>query len=99
MTLVAKNIYAIAVLAAIITGCNTVPDIHVITGEAQGTTFSIKYLGENKISKHGVDSLLELMDVEMNSPLRVCHFLSLISTKIHQTYLLFSDILDQRCTS
>ena len=67
MTLVAKNIYAIAVLAAIITGCNTVPDIHVITGEAQGTTFSIKYLGENKISKHGVDSLLELMDVEMNT--------------------------------
>jgi len=67
MTLVAKNIYNVAVFAVILSGCTIVPDIHVISGEAQGTTFSIKYLGENKISKNDVDSLLELMDVEMNT--------------------------------
>ena len=67
MTLVAKNIYTIAVLTAILSGCTSVPDIHVITGEAQGTTYSIKYLGDENVSKHHVDSLLELMDVEMNT--------------------------------
>jgi len=67
MTLVAKNLYAVAVLTAILSGCTSVPDIHVISGEAQGTTYSIKYLGEENVSKHEVDSLLELMDLEMNA--------------------------------
>ncbi|MBD79470.1 MAG: thiamine biosynthesis protein [Crocinitomicaceae bacterium] len=37
-----------------------------ITGEAQGTTYSIKYYGNNTVEKQGVDSVLKAIDASMS---------------------------------
>ena len=48
-------------------GCSTEVEEQIISGEAQGTTYVIKYVSEHSVSKFSVDSLLEVMDFEMNT--------------------------------
>lgn len=62
-----KNLLIQAVVLLLITGCSTNPELHQLTGEAQGTNYTIKYTGDSVISPHMVDSVLESMDIEMNS--------------------------------
>ena len=63
----AKKLLIPAVVLLFITGCSTSPELHLLTGEAQGTTYTIKYTGDSVISPQMVDSVLESMDIEMNS--------------------------------
>ncbi|MBC8150193.1 MAG: FAD:protein FMN transferase, partial [Bacteroidetes bacterium] len=48
-------------------GCSSEAEEQIISGEAQGTTYVIKYVSEHSVSKFSVDSLLEVMDFEMNT--------------------------------
>ena len=48
-------------------GCSSEAEEKIISGEAQGTTYVIKYVSEHSVSKFSVDSLLEVMDFEMNT--------------------------------
>ena len=43
------------------------PDIQFIQGEAQGTTYSIKYTGEVRVQKAEIDSLLDQIDLSMSA--------------------------------
>ncbi|PCJ82187.1 MAG: hypothetical protein COA49_01450 [Bacteroidetes bacterium] len=47
--------------------CNTPPVEHIHSGEAQGTTYTIKYHGDKVVRQVEVDSLIESMDIEMNT--------------------------------
>ena len=55
------------VIAVFVSGCSTTPKLYEISGEAQGTTYTIKYTCDKLITQLMVDSVLESMDVEMNS--------------------------------
>ena len=58
----------ISVLAfLLLESCGSSLEERVITGEAQGTTYTIKYFSDDSISKFSIDSLLEVMDFEMNT--------------------------------
>ena len=48
-------------------GCSSEVVEKVISGEAQGTTYVIKYVSEHSVSQYSVDSLIEVMDSEMNT--------------------------------
>ena len=48
-------------------GCGSKVKEKVISGEAQGTTYEIKYISEHAISQYSVDSVLDVMDFEMNT--------------------------------
>ena len=39
---------------------------HVHTGDTQGTTYLIKYLGDVRVAQSRIDSVLEAVDVEFN---------------------------------
>ena len=62
-----RNLLIPTVVLLIISGCSSSPELHQINGEAQGTTYTIKYTGEAVVNNLMVDSVLESMDVEMNS--------------------------------
>ena len=62
-----RNLLIPSVVLLIISGCSTSPELHQINGEAQGTTYTIKYTGKAVVNKLMVDSVLESMDVEMNT--------------------------------
>tara|TARA_B100000780_G_scaffold218144_1_gene157331 strand:- start:3385 stop:4515 length:1131 start_codon:yes stop_codon:yes gene_type:complete len=47
--------------------CSLNVEEQLISGQAQGTTYVIKYISEHSVSQYSVDSLLEVMDVEMNT--------------------------------
>ena len=55
------------VIAVFVYGCSSSPELRTITGEAQGTTYTIKYTGDKVVDEQMVDSVLESMDIEMNS--------------------------------
>jgi thiamine biosynthesis lipoprotein len=42
-------------------------DIQLIQGEAQGTTYSIKYTGEAKVEKSQIDSILDQIDLSLSA--------------------------------
>lgn len=68
MTISVDNkLLILAVVLLFIFGCSTNPELHHLTGEAQGTTYTIKYTGKDVISHSLVDSVLESMDIEMNT--------------------------------
>ena len=48
-------------------GCGLEVKEKIISGEAQGTTYEIKYISEHSISQYSVDSVLDVMDLEMNT--------------------------------
>lgn len=54
-------------LACFFLSCTDTVQVNELRGEAQGTTYSIKYLGEPLVSKAEVDSVLEVMDEDMNT--------------------------------
>lgn len=54
-------------LACFFLSCNDQLKVNDLRGEAQGTTYSIKYLGESLVSKVQVDSVLDVMDRDMNT--------------------------------
>ncbi len=47
--------------------CGPSPIEHIHSGEAQGTTYVIKYNGDESVTQLQVDSVIESMDVEMNT--------------------------------
>ena len=47
--------------------CDSTTVEHIHSGEAQGTTYQIKYHGSNVVTQLQVDSVIESMDVEMNT--------------------------------
>ena len=47
--------------------CNSPSSEHIHSGEAQGTTYMIKYTGDESVTQLQVDSVIESMDVEMNT--------------------------------
>ena len=63
------NIYTAVtlVIAVFFYGCSRIPVLHELKGYAQGTTYTIKYTGDQSVTYEMVDSVLESMDVEMNS--------------------------------
>ena len=48
-------------------GCDSSPVERIHSGEAQGTTYMIKYNGDESVTQLQVDSVIESMDVEMNT--------------------------------
>lgn len=54
-------------LACFFLSCNSGQRKVEIYGETQGTTYSIKYLGDQKVSQSEVDSVLEVMDQDMST--------------------------------
>ena len=48
-------------------GCSPEVEEKIISGEAQGTTYVIKYVSEHSVSQYSVDSLIDVMDSEMNT--------------------------------
>lgn len=54
-------------LACVFFGCTNSPNENVLTGETQGTTYSVKYLGPNSVLKSEIDSVLEVMDEDMST--------------------------------
>jgi thiamine biosynthesis lipoprotein len=63
---VGKNLHILIASAIFIVGCSNSPELHSIAGEAQGTTYSIKYTGDQRVTQQEVDSVIEAMDIEMN---------------------------------
>ena len=62
------TVTVVSVLAfLLLEGCNSKAEEQIISGEAQGTTYVIKYVSEHSVSQYSVDSLLEVMDSEMNT--------------------------------
>ncbi len=47
--------------------CGPSPVEHIHSGEAQGTTYVIKYNGDESVTQLQVDSVIESMDLEMNT--------------------------------
>ena len=68
------NLIAVATLkvatvfvALNLVSCGPSPIEHIHSGEAQGTTYVIKYNGDESVTQLQVDSVIESMDVEMNT--------------------------------
>ena len=63
------NIYTAVtlVIAVFFYSCSASPVLHELKGEAQGTTYTIKYIGDQSVTYEMVDSVIESMDIEMNS--------------------------------
>jgi len=62
-----NKLLILPIVLLFISGCSTNPELHHLTGEAQGTTYTIKYTGKDFVSQSMVDSVLESMDIEMNT--------------------------------
>ena len=52
--------------AAASNGASLLPAEHVHSGNTQGTTYLIKYHGDNVMEQSKIDSVLELVDIEFN---------------------------------
>ena len=63
----ANNYTAVTLVIAVFYGCSSSPVLHELKGDAQGTTYTIKYTGDQSVTYEMVDSVIESMDVEMNS--------------------------------
>jgi thiamine biosynthesis lipoprotein len=64
-----KRFYSFLVVAFLLISCDkTTADFYTIQGEAQGSTYSIKYIAnEEKVSKIEIDSLLTAFDLSLST--------------------------------
>ena len=59
---------AIVLMISIFSSCKSDLKEHLITGEAQGTTYAIKYISsDSKITKNSIDSILDLFDNSLST--------------------------------
>ena len=59
---------SILVIALLLVSCSSEPKFHIIQGEAQGTTYSIKYIANQEVvSKKQTDSLLLAFDMSLST--------------------------------
>ena len=64
-----KRFYSFLVVAFLFSSCDkTTTDFYTIQGEAQGSTYSIKYISnEEKVTKNQIDSLLTAFDLSLST--------------------------------
>jgi thiamine biosynthesis lipoprotein len=63
-----KRFYSFLVVVILFISCDKTSDFYTIQGEAQGSTYSIKYIAnEEKISKAEIDSLLTAFDISLST--------------------------------
>ena len=60
-----KGLGWLVLIVMLVTSCRRSEQVGVITGEAMGTTYRIKYVGE--IDDPGLDELLQQLDVELST--------------------------------
>ena len=59
---------SILVIALLLVSCSSEPKFHTIQGEAQGTTYSIKYIANQEVvSKKQTDSILLAFDMSLST--------------------------------
>ena len=63
-----KRFYSFLVVAFLFISCDKKADFYTIQGEAQGSTYSIKYIAsEEKVTKNQIDSLLTVFDLSLST--------------------------------
>jgi thiamine biosynthesis lipoprotein len=63
-----KRFCSFLVVAVLFVSCDKTTDFHIIQGEAQGSTYSIKYIAsEEKVTKNQIDSLLTAFDLSLST--------------------------------
>ena len=63
-----KRFYSVLVVAVLFISCDKTSDFYTIQGEAQGSTYSIKYIAsEEKVTKNQIDSLLTAFDLSLST--------------------------------
>ncbi|RAK24289.1 thiamine biosynthesis lipoprotein [Flavobacterium aquaticum] len=63
-----KRFYSFLIVAILFTSCTKTTDFYTIQGEAQGSTYSIKYIAsEEKVTKNQIDSLLTAFDLSLST--------------------------------
>lgn len=63
-----KRFYSFLVVAVLFISCDKTTDFYAIQGEAQGSTYSIKYISnEEKVTKNQIDSLLTAFDLSLST--------------------------------
>lgn len=63
-----KRFYKIILLFVVVVSCDKKEQFFTIQGEAQGTTYSIKYSSTTeKVSKHEIDSILTAFDLSLST--------------------------------
>lgn len=63
-----KRFCSFLVVAILFISCDKTTDFYTIQGEAQGSTYSIKYIAiEEKVTKNQIDSLLTAFDLSLST--------------------------------
>ena len=63
-----KRFCSFLVVAVLFVSCDKTTDFYIIQGEAQGSTYSIKYIAsEEKVTKNQIDSLLTAFDLSLST--------------------------------
>ena len=63
-----KRFYSFLIVAVLFISCDKTSDFYTIQGEAQGSTYSIKYIAsEEKVTKNQIDSLLTAFDLSLST--------------------------------
>ncbi len=63
-----KRFYSFLIVAILFISCDKTTDFYTIQGEAQGSTYSIKYIAiEEKVTKNQIDSLLTAFDLSLST--------------------------------
>ena len=63
-----KRFCSFLVVAILFISCDKTTDFYTIQGEAQGSTYSIKYIStEEKVTKNQIDSLLTAFDLSLST--------------------------------
>jgi thiamine biosynthesis lipoprotein len=63
-----KRFCSFLIVAILFTSCTKTTDFYTIQGEAQGSTYSIKYISnEEKVTKNQIDSLLTAFDLSLST--------------------------------
>ena len=63
-----KRFCSFLVVAVLLVSCDKTTDFYTIQGEAQGSTYSIKYIAsEEKVTKNQIDSLLTAFDLSLST--------------------------------
>lgn len=63
-----KRFYSFLFVTILLISCDKKPDFYTIQGEAQGSTYSIKYIStEEKVTKNQIDSLLTVFDLSLST--------------------------------
>ena len=63
-----KRFCSFLIVAILFTACTKTTDFYTIKGEAQGSTYSVKYIAtEEKVDKNQIDSLLTAFDLSLST--------------------------------